>query len=210
MEFASKGTGGVVTWDKMVRIRHSLSGRYLAVNPTPKLIGGASPSDPWFEAMMTENPTDEGMFLMVGITQQRDKDRGRVVLEDCSVRLRHPFRNPVRGLDGQTIDSCWLHFSNIAKASHQPNQPLRWVRVRVGVGVRSFVVRSAVGGRVGVLAWSAGASVVALGGRGAWARYGRFFPGARPPSPPSFCRADSALVLRTSCSNSAPDRRRLR
>lgn len=38
------------------------------------------------------------------------------MLDDCSVKIKHKFATPITG-KGQTIDSCWLHYTKNNKAN---------------------------------------------------------------------------------------------
>ena len=75
--------GGTITWDKKLRLRHSVTGHYLAVVPAPQVYGDASPDMPWFEAIMVTDPSPATLFQCHTIVQQKDKDKGRILLEDC-------------------------------------------------------------------------------------------------------------------------------
>ena len=138
-EFENRTKGGPARWSMKVRIRHLLSGRYLAVKYPPSAmhhsqyeLGGARSAPHFaprhdrhgcqFEAVMVDDADGGGtLFSLLPTAETREEDEGCVVLDDCSVRIYHEFATPygyyplleTGGVSerGRDIAGCYLAFA---------------------------------------------------------------------------------------------------
>ena len=123
--------GGPVQWGTKTRVRHTPSGKYLAVAPEPEAAyegGGlaataASAQHYRWSVSMVDDPGPEAEFKLIAVETNAQTQPGEKVGLSHGVsafRLRHDFASPVtvKSLEGgadRRVHTCWFRFDAKAK-----------------------------------------------------------------------------------------------